>query len=960
MPFPFLASVAPIVASLAIWAFTQSSFAVVFALLGPVVAIASLGDSRRRSRSGKRREKMRFERDIVDTIHAVDKAHDEERALLERSAPGSAALVSSGSHDVEWWRSRIDAELPVRLGRGVVSSTVTLGSADVGTALTFDDTPGDDESDRAIECIQRRAETLEDAPIIVDGRWGIGICGPQAEVVAAASAIAVQLASALSPDEVELRCHSGTAGILDWTRGLPHAAETAQAEGEARSRSVGPGASRPGHVRPEWAHLEFRSRRDSASAHLAIAPVATSLPRDCRIVVHLNGGKGWIIRHPEDDRRTGFVADLLSAQQAYSHANALRSAARRFFSAPSQPLADRVALSELEQNDREQGERTPTFRSDANSLAVQVGLDSRGPVSLDLVNDGPHAIVGGTTGSGKSELLVSWILALATAFDPSRVNFLLVDFKGGAAFAPVGVLPHVVGVITDLDQIAAERAIRSLRAELRRRESILRDWHAQAIGDLPPGHRLPLLVIAVDEFAALASNLRELHDVFADLAARGRSLGIHLILCTQRPNGAISETILANCGLRIALRVNNAADSTAIIGSPDSASLPRYPAGRGFVTRGDGARELVQWAIADARDASRIAAQYMDREWSLHRPWLDPLPAILAPSEVPAVAPPGLSFGLMDIPEEQSREVAIFDPGKDGNLVVYGSRHSGTSTALAALADGAHSVRIVPADVEGAWDAVTETVDSIRRGIGPHLVLVDDLDTVISRFGPDHEAAFVDLLAIIAREGPRIGTALLVSAASGRGRVQFVASLCESTLLLRMPGREEHVLAGGIATQYSADLPPGGGQWKGHRVQVTARDVLVAPVAVAAPELACERGTVCVVVSSRPASLGTRLERYGRLVMLDSVTSRSGAGEINAHVGAQPEIILGDVDSWQASWALLASLRSRAMLVFHDCSASEFRSITRLRELPLPISSPNDTVLVVHPDGRMHRAKLPA
>src|SRR5690606_23108114 len=112
----------------------------------------------------------------------------------------------------------------------------------------------------------------------------------------------------------------------------------------------------------------------------------------------------------------------------------------------------------------------PPGRAARDHLAVPVGVAAHGPAFVDLVADGPHALVAGTTGSGKSELLVSWVLALAGRIPPDRVSFLLVDFKGGSAFAPLAQLPHVVGVVSDLDPASARRAVESLRAELRRRE----------------------------------------------------------------------------------------------------------------------------------------------------------------------------------------------------------------------------------------------------------------------------------------------------------------------------------------------------------------------------------------------------------------------------------------------------------------------------------------------------------
>src|SRR5690606_3260836 len=155
--------------------------------------------------------------------------------------------------------------------------------------------------------------------------------------------------------------------------------------------------------------------------------------------------------------------------------------------------------------------------------------------------------VGGTTGSGKSELLNTWILATLDDRTPAEVTVLLVDFKGGAAFAPLAGLPHCVGLVTDLDGPLAARAAISLRAEIRRREQVLAHSRARSIDEAGGG--VPRVIVAVDEYASVLGEDPELHALFSDLAARGRSLGIHLILCTQRPSGVVRDAILANCPL---------------------------------------------------------------------------------------------------------------------------------------------------------------------------------------------------------------------------------------------------------------------------------------------------------------------------------------------------------------------------------------------------------------------------
>ena len=203
------------------------------------------------------------------------------------------------------------------------------------------------------------------------------------------------------------------------------------------------------------------------------------------------------------------------------------------------------------------------------------------PFSIDLRADGPHGLVAGMTGAGKSELLQTLIASLALSHPPDRLALLLVDYKGGAAFKDCVDLPHTVGLVTDLDAHLTQRALASLNAELQRRERVLRDAGAKDLADLEardPASAPPSLLIAIDEFATLATEVPDFVEGIVDVAQRGRSLGVHLLLATQRPGGVVSENIRANTNLRIALRVNEPAESTRRDRRPRrGADLPRTP-----------------------------------------------------------------------------------------------------------------------------------------------------------------------------------------------------------------------------------------------------------------------------------------------------------------------------------------------------------------------------------------------
>jgi S-DNA-T family DNA segregation ATPase FtsK/SpoIIIE len=957
--FPAVASVAPVAGALLIWLLTKSSFALIFALLGPIVAIGSLVDARLHARRRRRQELARFAREIAATRTAVDGLHAQERARLTRASPGAVDLRSLSAADPERWRGDVTRGVPVRLGLGVASSTVRIEGLPSSRPATVD--PVTDELERLREyCV-----AISDVPIVVDARLGVGICGSPALAGAVARGLVLQLAQSLSPADSTITASSG--GGFDWVRELPH--------GAGEPVSLGRGGVR-------W-------RSGAETAVVVVADRAEHLPADCRVVMSVGVGRAaTIVRRPEGPVPVPVTAEFVSAEQAAELAGRLAAAARaRGISRPPSALGWAGGFQSLPHPEPGEGA--------AGGLACVFARSDTGPIVIDLVADGPHAVIGGTTGSGKSELLVSWVLAMACSHPPSAVTFLLVDFKGGSSFDPLRPLPHVVGIVTDLDELAAQRAMLSLRAELRFRERALAAAGARTIDD--PAVRLPRLVIVVDEFAAMATGFPELHELFADLAARGRSLGLHLMLCTQRPAGAIRDAVLANAALRVSLRVNNRADSIAVIGTADAVTLPADAPGRAWLSAGGDPPRLVQAAKVTGQDIGRVAG-LQSTAVPVRRPWCDDLPSVVRLADLAAGpasvrqsesghdSEAGIPFGLVDLPEQQCQQIARYDPSRDGNLLVIGAQRSGKSEFLRTLGAAVNVERCATA-VDAAWDGVTASVERLRSGrSGPRLLLVDDLDALIGRLAEDYQSVFVDRLVELAREGSSIGLQLVITVRRVPPTLQTLASLCDCRLVLRLATRQDHLLAGGTATGYSAEAGPGAGEWKGSRVQVALHPPVPPAVDTSgsadsaagtpAPKGTSTRnpdvarfdrgaGRMLAVVSTRPGEFARRLRALeppvGQVVELGtgrSLSAEPGGIEVGA-AGART-IVVGDPDSWQANWAILGSARSRGPVVFDRCSVAEFRALGARRTLPPPIRPGVDQCWVLEVDGTVRRMMAPA
>lgn len=420
---------------------------------------------------------------------------------------------------------------------------------------------------------------------------------------------------------------------------------------------------------------------------------------------------------------------------------------------------------------------------------VTIGRGHDGDVTLDLFNDGPHALVAGTTGSGKSILLQTWLLAMALEHPPRRLTFVLIDFKGGATFAPLEHLPHTDSVLDDFDSAAAFRALVSVRAEITRRERLLADQGCSDVLELddPP----PRLVVVIDEFHALMSTHPKAADLLEHLTALGRSLGVHLILATQRPLGVVTGQMKANINIRVCLRVRDDADSFDVIGVNDAAHLPPDRPGAACLDSGSSVVEFrvaiptSTSANAEVRHRPRLRPWEPGRGLPIqhsvngirvgnlqqaHRETGDrsqlsshPLRAVvLPPLPDPENVPELLSTwsgeggsednvprvmgttvtGIVDIPSHQKQSPWSYSPAVDGSIIIVGTDPDAITSVMRRMASNAAAThRIVALGRIAASMGWAEVTCGMDTGWRFHTILdhlhrtpaVEDLPTGIER-----------------------------------------------------------------------------------------------------------------------------------------------------------------------------------------------------------------------------------
>jgi S-DNA-T family DNA segregation ATPase FtsK/SpoIIIE len=620
-----------------------------FAGLGAIILVVTLAGSLTLvfSQRGKAQRTRRTQREaylayLEDLREELSREERERREHAQVLNPPPDALYDIVRDPARLWeRRRLDADfLRVRVGTGEMPVR-DLKVAQQGSSVL---TPPDQFMLNEASALMSRFSTGTELPLTVplDRVGNVSVIGRREDTLRVARALMVQAAATHAPDDVAMALAAPGDRIADWewAKWLPHLLDTEQFDGPVAARRIAP--SLPQLSREIGA--ELRRRASYAAEVRRGLSGKDALAMTSRLVVVADGHGDDAVDLPRPDDAVGLrdmgvtvlhlldervqepgsvgvritvdgdrvvIEDLREAETVSAHGTVdevgvpfaeglarmlapLRLSAESMVDAPLTGPVDFAELLGIDDVARLDLDRLWAPRGERAFLRVPIGVsDAHEPVLLDLKESselgmGPHGLCVGATGSGKSELLRTLVLALVATHPPDDLALVLVDYKGGATFAPFADLPHVAGVITNLENQAGlvERVHASLAGEVKRRQQVLKDagnvadighyaaLRAEKRPDLDP---LPHLFVVIDEFGELLTAKPDFIDLFLSIGRIGRSIGVHLLLSSQRIEGGKLKGLDTYLSYRLGLRTFSADESRTVLDTTDAFHLPPLP-----------------------------------------------------------------------------------------------------------------------------------------------------------------------------------------------------------------------------------------------------------------------------------------------------------------------------------------------------------------------------------------------
>lgn len=728
---------------------------------------------------------------LADVSSRLEQARTHQLSSLTSAnpAPADCLKIAKDRKPQLWERSLSDEDaLCVRVGTGTIPAAVSARYQQAQVVFT------EEQLETEAKKIASDSVSIDNAPITCNLSLNkqVGIVGNQSDESQLVRNMIVEVAAAHAYDEVKLVAliPKQTLPQWDWIRWLPHCADeqrkekylfTSSEDAEpvldaiaevlgkraaenADSYQVSRGVTQPHYIfiiaNPELIEKHpirkylLDTQENLGCTSIFVLDRLTYLPKECDAIIDVSGGTGELYRRLDSSCKQQFRLDAFSVENADVFA---RSLAPLYINTISEANHLPSCVSFLDGyhvqrpaqlNLQKRWNNAKTYKS----LSVPIGAMAGGDSFFFDIHEkrhGVNGIVAGMPGSGKTEMVQSWLLSLAVNYAPQDVSFVLIDFKGTGMIAPFRNLPHLAGSISNLDK-NIDRNLTAIRSEVHRREALIdkySDHNVKNVNDLNKAYekgsvpeRLPILLIVIDEFAEFKKNFPDFGAEIDSLTSKGRALGIFVVLMTQKPAGVVSAKSEDNIKFRWCLRVANYSASREMIGCSDAAKI-NVP-GRAYVKVGeDDVFEQVQsfWSGApydpDKQEASDtnaliycikpngkwipceeqirntasqsnmseidVVVDYISEFCKTNRipcadkVWADKLPERIALPELLTECFNGSNWsdssvnapviGLVDEPETQRQYPLKLNLDETGHVIVYGAPASGKTTLLKTL-----------------------------------------------------------------------------------------------------------------------------------------------------------------------------------------------------------------------------------------------------------------------------------